>query len=224
MTELIDLLDITKTYTRGKRKIGVLSQLCLHLEMGKFLAIMGPSGSGKSTLLNLIGGIDRPDSGEIIIGDYCITKLSQRKLTSWRSRHIGFVFQNYSLIPVLTAEQNVEIPLFLTRLTRQQRTRSVQTALEVVGFGDRHKHRPAELSGGQQQRVAIARALVADPSLLVCDEPTGDLDLDSTQEILAVLRSLCDGLGKTIIMATHDERAAAYADRTIHLDKGVLRG
>jgi putative ABC transport system ATP-binding protein len=183
---------------------------------------MGPSGSGKSTLLNLIGGLDRPDRGQVRVGGEDIAKLSSSRLAKWRSRHVGFVFQFYNLLPVLTAERNVEVPLLLTKLTAAQRRRSVQAALALVSLEDRAKHKPSELSGGQQQRVAIARAIVSDPTLLVCDEPTGDLDRESSESVLQLLKLLNEQQGKTIVMVTHDPRAASYATRRLFVDKGEL--
>jgi putative ABC transport system ATP-binding protein len=200
----------------------VLHSLDLTVESGEFLALMGPSGSGKTTLLNLIAGLDRPDEGEVIVAGERIDKLSSSQLAQWRARHIGFVFQFYNLLPVLSAERNVEVPLLLTKLSRAQRKQNVRAALELVGLADRAKHKPAELSGGQQQRVAIARALIADPTLLVCDEPTGDLDRESAEDILNLLQILNRKQGKTIIMVTHDPRAAAYASRRLYVDKGRL--
>jgi putative ABC transport system ATP-binding protein len=200
----------------------VLHALDLDVESGEFLALMGPSGSGKTTLLNLIGGLDRPDQGEITVAGQRIDQLSSGQLAKWRARHVGFIFQFYNLLPVLTAERNVEIPLLLTKLSSAERKRNVRAALELVGLVERAKHKPAELSGGQQQRVAIARALVSDPTLLVCDEPTGDLDRDTSQSILELLQLLNRDQGKTIVMVTHDPRAADYASRRVYVDKGVL--
>jgi putative ABC transport system ATP-binding protein len=194
----------------------------LEIAAGEFLALMGPSGSGKTTTLNLIAGLDQPTSGEVIVGTERIDKLSRAALANWRARHIGFIFQFYNLLPVLSAEANVEVPLLLTNLSRAQRKQRVRTALELVGLADRAKHKPGELSGGQQQRVAIARAIVADPTLLVCDEPTGDLDRQSAEEIMNLLKALNQSQGKTIVMVTHDPRAADYASRELHLDKGRL--
>lgn len=219
---LIRISDVSKQYHRGKMPVPVLQQLNLTIEEGDFLALMGPSGSGKSTLLNLIGGLDEPTSGTIEIGGQCINKLSSQALTKWRSQQVGFIFQFYNLLPILTAQKNVELPLLLTHLSSSQRKFRAQTALELVGLADRANHRPSELSGGQQQRVAIARALVSDPSLLVCDEPTGDLDRDSADEILGLLQLLNQNHGKTIIMVTHDPKAAKFAKRRLHMDKGDL--
>jgi putative ABC transport system ATP-binding protein len=222
MTTLVSVKNVVKRYTRGKQKVEVLHHLNLDIDAGEFLALMGPSGSGKTTLLNLIGGLDRPDEGEISVSDQRIDKLSNRDLARWRARNVGFVFQFYNLMPMLTAERNVELPLLLTNLSRARRKANVQAALQLVGLSDRASHKPSELSGGQQQRVAIARALVADPSLLVCDEPTGDLDRATAEEILNLMRTLNQQQKKTIIMVTHDPKAAEYASRQVHLDKGTL--
>jgi putative ABC transport system ATP-binding protein len=224
MTTLVSVQNVVKRYTRGKQKVEVLHGLNLDIEAGEFLALMGPSGSGKTTLLNLIGGLDRPDEGEIVVAGERIDKLSNRQLARWRARNVGFVFQFYNLMPMLTAERNVELPLLLTNLSRARRRQNVQAALQLVGLSDRASHKPSELSGGQQQRVAIARALVADPSLLVCDEPTGDLDRTTAEEILGLMRTLNRTQNKTIIMVTHDPKAAEYASRQVHLDKGQLDG
>jgi putative ABC transport system ATP-binding protein len=222
MTTLVSVNNVVKRYTRGKQKVEVLHRLNLDIAAGEFLALMGPSGSGKTTLLNLIGGLDRPDEGEIVVSGERIDKLSNRQLARWRARNVGFVFQFYNLMPMLTAERNVELPLLLTNLSRARRRQNVQAALQLVGLADRASHKPSELSGGQQQRVAIARALVADPSLLVCDEPTGDLDRHTAEEILDLMRTLNRTQNKTIIMVTHDPKAAEYASRQVHLDKGQL--
>ena len=222
MTALVSLRQVTKSYVRGKQKVEVLHGIDLDIQSGEFLALMGPSGSGKTTMLNLIAGLDQPTSGEVIVGDSRIDKLSRQQLSDWRARNIGFIFQFYNLLPVLTAEANVEVPLLLTTLSRGQRRQRAQTALQLVGLADRAKHNPNELSGGQQQRVAIARAIVADPTLLVCDEPTGDLDRQSAEEIMNLLQALNRTQGKTIVMVTHDPRAAEYATRELHLDKGLL--
>lgn len=219
---LIKISNVSKQYFRGKLAVPVLQDLNLAIEEGDFLALMGPSGSGKTTLLNLIGGLDQVTSGTIEIGGQSINKLSSMALAKWRSREVGFIFQFYNLLPVLTAQKNVELPLLLTRLSSSQRKLRARTALELVGLSDRANHRPAELSGGQQQRVAIARAFVSDPSLLVCDEPTGDLDRESADEILGLLQLLNKEHGKTIIMVTHDPKAAKYANRRLHMDKGDL--
>ena len=222
MTTLVSVKNVVKTYTRGKQKVEVLHRLNLDIQAGEFLALMGPSGSGKTTLLNLIGGLDRPDQGEIDVAGQRIDKLSNRDLAKWRARNVGFVFQFYNLMPMLSAERNVELPLLLTNLSRARRKQNVQAALQLVGLADRASHKPSELSGGQQQRVAIARALVADPSLLVCDEPTGDLDRHTAEEILNLMQTLNREQKKTIIMVTHDPKAAEYASRQVHLDKGAL--
>lgn len=220
---LVRVQDVHKIYKRGAEKIDVLQNLSLEVPEGDFLALMGPSGSGKTTLLNLIGGLDRPTSGLVEVAGEQVDKSSDRKLARWRARHIGFVFQFYNLLPVLTAERNVELPLLLTHLNRAQRKQHVATALEVVGLADRARHYPRQLSGGQEQRVGIARAIVSDPTLLLCDEPTGDLDRQSGDEILDLLEALNRDHGKTIVMVTHDPLAAARAKRTVHLDKGALR-
>jgi putative ABC transport system ATP-binding protein len=219
---LVSLQAVSKSYARGKQRVDVLQGLDLAIEKGDFLALMGPSGSGKTTLLNLIGGLDRPTAGSVTVDGARIDQLSSGQLAQWRSRHVGFVFQFYNLLPVLTAEKNVELPLLLTSLSRAERQKHVATVLEIVGLADRAKHKPSELSGGQAQRVAIARALVADPTLLVCDEPTGDLDRRTADEILGLLQVLNKNHGKTIVMVTHDAKAADHASHTLHLDKGVL--
>jgi putative ABC transport system ATP-binding protein len=216
------LKDVVKSYTRGTERVAVLDGMSLVIDRGEFLALMGPSGSGKTTLLNLIAGIDRVDQGEIVVAGASIGHLSSPQLTSWRARHVGLVFQFYNLMPLLTAEQNVELPLLLTRLSKTERRLRVRTALHLVGLAERGSHRPAELSGGQQQRVAIARALVADPTLLVCDEPTGDLDRATADQVLDLLQLVNREQGKTIVMVTHDPRAAARASRQLCLDKGRL--
>jgi putative ABC transport system ATP-binding protein len=213
---------VIKTYKRGKQSVEVLHNLDLDIAKGDFLALMGPSGSGKTTLLNLIGGLDRPTKGEVVVDGQRIDKLSGGRLAKWRSEHVGFVFQFYNLMPTLSAEKNVELPLLLTKLSGAQRKQHVRAALELVGLADRRKHKPAELSGGQQQRVAIARAIVADPTLLVCDEPTGDLDRETAAEILGLLQLLNRDQGKTLIMVTHDPKAAEFASHVLHLDKGAL--
>jgi putative ABC transport system ATP-binding protein len=207
---------------RGRQRVEVLRDIDLAVEQGEFLALMGPSGSGKTTLLNLIGGLDKPDRGTITVAGERLDTLSSGKLTQWRARHVGFIFQFYNLLPVLTAERNVEVPLLLTKLSAKERLRNVTAALTLVGLADRGKHKPAELSGGQQQRVAIARALVSDPSVLVCDEPTGDLDRETSDSILTLLQLLNRSHGKTIVMVTHDPRAAERASRRLYVDKGVL--
>jgi putative ABC transport system ATP-binding protein len=213
---------VSKAYVRGRQRVEVLRDIDLAVEQGEFLALMGPSGSGKTTLLNLIGGLDKPDRGTITVAGERLDTLSSGKLTQWRARHVGFIFQFYNLLPVLTAERNVEVPLLLTKLSAQERLRNVKAALTLVGLADRGKHKPAELSGGQQQRVAIARALVSDPSVLVCDEPTGDLDRETSDSILTLLQLLNRSHGKTIVMVTHDPRAAERASRRLYVDKGVL--
>src|SRR5881394_2388719 len=222
MTALVSIRNVVKGYVRGKQRVEVLHGLNLDVEAGEFLALMGPSGSGKTTLLNLIGGLDRPYKGEITVAGERIDRMSSGQLAKWRSRHVGFIFQFYNLLPVLSAERNVEVPLLLTKLTIRERKRNVTAALELVGLADRAKHKPGELSGGQQQRVAIARAIVADPTLLVCDEPTGDLDRETSESILGLLQLLNTKQGKTIVMVTHDPRAADYASRRLYVDKGVL--
>lgn len=219
---LIRVRNLDKRYQRGSEEIHVLQGLNLDVGRGEFVAFMGPSGSGKTTLLNLLGGLDVPSSGSITVDGDELTRMSSAKLTRWRARHVGFIFQMYNLLPVLTAFGNVELPLLLTRLNRAQRRRQVETALALVGLADRMHHYPRQLSGGQEQRVAIARAIVADPSFLLCDEPTGDLDRASADEILALLTALAKDHGKTVLMVTHDPRAAQRADHVLHLDKGVL--
>lgn len=219
---LVRVEKVHKVYRRGDERIDVLDDLSLEVPQGDFLALMGPSGSGKSTLLNLIGGLDRPTSGRVEVAGSDIGGLSDAALARWRARHIGFVFQLYNLLPVLTAERNVELPLLLTKLSKDERRRHVATALSVVGLADRAKHYPRQLSGGQEQRVGIARAIVTDPTLLLCDEPTGDLDRKAGDEILDLLEALNRQHGKTIVMVTHDPHAAARAKRTVHLDKGAL--
>ncbi len=222
METLVEVKDLRKTFSRGGEKIAVLQGLSLNVAKGEFLALMGPSGSGKSTLLNLIGGLDSPNGGSIRVGEQRIDQLSGGALTSWRARHIGFVFQMYNLLPGLTAERNVELPLLLTNLSRARRKQQAEVALSLVGLSDRAKHLPRQLSGGQEQRVGIARAIVTDPTLLLCDEPTGDLDRKAGDEILDLLQALNRDQGKTVIMVTHDPHAAERATRTVHLDKGVL--
>ena len=222
MTALVTLRNITKTYQRGPEKVQVLHGIDLDIDRGDFVALMGPSGSGKTTLLNLIGGLDTPSDGEIAIEGQRIDQLGAGQLSTWRSHHVGFVFQFYNLMPVLTAQGNVELPLLLTNLSAGERRRRAQIALALVGLADRRDHRPNELSGGQQQRVAIARAIVSDPMFLICDEPTGDLDRQSAEEVLGLLQLLNREHGKTIIMVTHDPKAAEYATHTVHLDKGEL--
>jgi len=224
METRVQVRGVHKTFTRGDEKIDVLLGLDLEVGQGEFLALMGPSGSGKSTLLNLIGGLDRPSSGSVEVGGLRIDELQQARLTAWRARHVGFVFQMYNLLPALTAERNVELPLLLTSLSRARRRQQVATALALVGLSDRAKHYPRQLSGGQEQRVGIARAIVTDPTLLLCDEPTGDLDRRSGDEVLDLLQALNQEHGKTVVMVTHDPHAAERASRLLSLDKGVLVG
>jgi putative ABC transport system ATP-binding protein len=219
---LVCVRNLDKIYTRGSEDIHVLQGLNLEVEAGDFVAFMGPSGSGKTTLLNLLGGLDLPTSGSITVAGDEITHMSAAKLTNWRARHVGFIFQLYNLIPVLTAFQNVELPLLLTRLSRAERRKHVETALAVVGLADRMNHYPRQLSGGQEQRVAIARAIVADPTFLLCDEPTGDLDRKSADEIMDIIDRLVKEYHKTVLMVTHDPRVAERARVVLHLDKGVL--
>ena len=223
MTEaLVQINNVVKHYTRGKQKVEVLHGITLTIPKGDFVALMGPSGSGKTTLLNLIGGLDQPTGGEILIDGQRIDRMSSGELSRWRARHVGFVFQFYNLLPVLTAVRNVELPLLLSKMGSAERLKRANVALEIVGLKDRAGHKPKELSGGQEQRVAIARALVSDPTLLVCDEPTGDLDRKTADEILTLLQRLNREYGKTIVMVTHDPKAAEYASRVVHLDKGTL--
>jgi putative ABC transport system ATP-binding protein len=219
---LVTVRNLHKVFQRGGQRIDVLQGVNLDIPEGDFLALMGPSGSGKTTLLNLIGGLDTPSDGSIDVAGDRIDKLSGGKLSAWRARHIGFVFQLYNLLPVLTAARNVELPLLLTKLSRAERRKRVEVALSVVGLGERMHHYPRQLSGGQEQRVGIARAIVTDPTLLLCDEPTGDLDRKAGDEILDLLQALNREQGKTIVMVTHDPHAAARAKRTLHLDKGIL--
>jgi putative ABC transport system ATP-binding protein len=222
MDTLVKIRDLHKVYRRANERIDVLQGVTLDIPSGDFLALMGPSGSGKTTLLNLMGGLDTPTEGSIEVAGDRIDKMSGGKLSAWRARHIGFVFQMYNLLPVLTAAKNVELPLLLTKLGSADRKRRVQTALGVVGLGERAKHFPRQLSGGQEQRVGIARAIVTDPTLLLCDEPTGDLDRKAGDEVLDLLQALNRDHGKTIVMVTHDPHAAVRAKRTLHLEKGVL--
>jgi len=219
---LINVRGLNKTYTRGGEKIQVLQGLNLDVDKGDFVAFMGPSGSGKTTLLNLLGGLDVPSAGSITVAGDEITHMSAGKLTQWRARHVGFIFQMYNLIPVLTAFQNVELPLLLTSLSKAQRRKHVETALSVVGLSDRMHHYPRQLSGGQEQRVTIARAFVSDPTFLLCDEPTGDLDRRSADDVMALIDELVGKYGKTVLMVTHDPVVAARAHTTLHLEKGVL--
>jgi putative ABC transport system ATP-binding protein len=220
MSKLFDLHDVAKRFQRGKEVITIFEGLNLGIEEGDFVAIMGPSGSGKTTLLNLLGGVDQPSSGQIRFAGARIDALSETGLAAWRAANVGFIFQFYNLMPMLSAERNVELPLLLTSLSRARRRQSVEAALKLVGLEDRARHLPKELSGGQQQRVAIARAVVSDPKLLLCDEPTGDLDRATADEILKMLSLLNAEFGKTIVMVTHDPAAAKYAKRVLHLDKG----
>lgn len=222
MESIASLRNVVKRYTRGREVVEVLHGLNLEVLSGEFLVLMGPSGSGKTTVLNLIGGLDKPTEGEVTVAGQRIDMLSNSRLARWRAHHVGFVFQFYNLMPVLTAEKDVELPLLLTQMSRAQRKRNVATALALVGMSDHAKRKPTELSGGQQQRVAVARAIVADPTILVCDEPTGDLDRSSAKEILELLQALNRERKKSIVMVTHDQRAADYATRVLHVDKGRL--
>lgn len=223
MSEILaTLTSVSKSYQKGKETVEVLHNLDLEIPSGDFIAIMGPSGSGKTTLLNLLGGLDKPTSGTVRVGDAEISSMSNNRLSHWRSANIGFIFQFYNLLPVLTAQKNVELPLLLTSLSGKERANRAQIALDIVGLGDRAKHYPSELSGGQEQRVAIARAIVSDPALLLCDEPTGDLDRETADEILQLLQILNREHGKTIVMVTHDAQAAEYASRSMICDKGTL--
>ena len=219
---VVRVTGVHKFFRRGSERIDVLNGLNLTVETGELFGLMGPSGSGKTTLLNLIAGLDRPSEGEVWVGDACISSMSESQLARWRTRHVGFVFQFYHLLPVLSAYENVELPLLLLPLSGSQRRQQVETAMELVGLKERMSHRPGQLSGGQQQRVGIARAIVTDPELIVADEPTGDLDAKSAEEILDLLEELRSGLHKSIILVTHDPRAAKRADRVLHLDKGRL--
>ncbi len=219
---LAELRGVSRTYQKGKERVEVLHELDLDIPNGDFVAIMGPSGSGKTTLLNLLGGLDRPSSGSVKVGDAELSSMSNNQLSNWRSTHVGFVFQFYNLLPVLTAQKNVELPLLLTNFNGKERAARAAIALDIVGLADRARHLPRELSGGQEQRVAIARAIVSDPNLLLCDEPTGDLDRETAEEILKLLQILNSEHGKTIVMVTHDAQAANYAKRTLYVDKGQL--
>ena len=222
MSALVEIRSLSKVYQRGRQRIEVLHHINLDVAQGEFVALMGPSGSGKTTLLNLIGGLDSPTEGTLAVAGERIDQLGQGALARWRATHVGFVFQFYNLLPMLSAQRNVELPLLLTKLSGSQRRRNAGVALQLVGLADRATHKPGELSGGQQQRVAIARAIVSDPTLLVCDEPTGDLDRQSAEEVLTLLQRLNREHGKTIIMVTHDPKAAEHASRILQLDKGAL--
>jgi putative ABC transport system ATP-binding protein len=219
---IVTIRNLTKVYAQGEIQVTALNHISLDIAAAEFLALMGPSGSGKSTLLHIIAGVDRPTGGECHVQDVDVAKLNESQLADWRNQNVGFIFQSFNLIPVLTAAENVELPLLLTQLTRAQRRKQVETALELVGLADRARHLPRQLSGGQEQRVAIARALVTDPTLIVADEPTGNLDSHSAHDVLTVLQSLRKDAGKTIIMVTHDPKAAAFGTRQIHLEKGEL--
>ncbi|MGB8717610.1 MAG: ABC transporter ATP-binding protein [Rhodanobacteraceae bacterium] len=222
MSTLIEIRDVSKAYIRGKQKVEVLQNIDLDIAEGDFFALMGPSGSGKTTLLNLIGGLDSPSGGSITVGGKRIDQLGSSALARWRASNVGFIFQFYNLMPMLSAQKNVELPLLLTKLSAKHRRKNAAIALKLVGLEDRASHKPSELSGGQQQRVAIARAIVSDPTLLVCDEPTGDLDRESAEGVLGLLEKLNRDHGKTIVMVTHDPKAAEHASHTLHLDKGTL--
>jgi putative ABC transport system ATP-binding protein len=222
MSDLVEISNVSKVYVRGKQKVEVLHHIDLQIAQGDFLALMGPSGSGKTTLLNLIGGLDVPTTGSISVAGLRIDQLGQGALARWRAANVGFIFQFYNLLPMLSAQKNVELPLLLTKLSASQRRQNAAVALQLVGLADRASHKPTELSGGQQQRVAIARAFVSDPALLVCDEPTGDLDRQSAEDVLNLLQTLNREHGKTIVMVTHDPKAAEHARHILHLDKGTL--
>src|SRR5437868_6838706 len=222
MEALVEIHEVRKVYKRDEFEVPVLNGVTVDVPRGDFLALMGPSGSGKTTLLNLIAGIDRPTSGKVIVDGKEISRFSETALAAWRARHVGFIFQLYNLIPVLNAFENVELPLLLTKLNRKQRRQHVETALQIVGLGDRMFHYPRQLSGGQEQRVAIARAVVTDPTIIVADEPTGDLDAKNAEETLGLLQQLNEQFEKTIVMVTHDPKAAQHAKRTLHLEKGLL--
>jgi len=219
---IVSIRNLSKIYAQGEIQVTALDNISLDIQSNEFLTLMGPSGSGKSTLLHIIAGIDRPTSGECLVQGVDVTKLNESQLADWRNQNVGFVFQTFNLIPVLTAFENVELPLLLTRLGRAQRRRQVEAALELVGLADRAHHLPKQLSGGQEQRVAIARALVTDPQIVVADEPTGNLDSHSAQDVLGILQSLSRQAGKTVILVTHDPKAAAFGSRSIHLEKGEL--
>ncbi len=221
---LVNCRAVEKNFVKGRETVEVLTGIDLQIDEGDFLALMGPSGSGKTTLLNLIGGLDHPTAGAVEVGGRALHDMSGRQLAGWRSENVGFIFQFYNLLPVLSAQRNVELPLLLTRLSRKQRRRNAAAALEIVGLSNRAGHKPGELSGGQQQRVAIARAIVADPALLLCDEPTGDLDRETADEILELLETLNNEHAKTIVVVTHDPKAAEHASHTLHMDKGKLTG
>lgn len=221
---LIELVNVTKSYRKGAQKVTPLSDLNLEVDEGDFIALMGPSGSGKTTLLNLVAGIDQASAGQVLVDGVDITRLSRSRLARWRSKSIGYIFQLYHLVPVLTAYENVELPLLLHKLSRRERQQRVNTALEAVGLLDRHDHYPRQLSGGQEQRVAIARAIVTNPRIIVADEPTGDLDRTNAEQTLKLLRRLSDEMGKTLVMVTHDPSAAGVAKRIIHLEKGAIVG
>ena len=224
MGALVEIRSLSKVYERGRQRIEVLHHIDMDVQEGDFVALMGPSGSGKTTLLNLIGGLDSPTEGSLTVAGERIERLTQGQLARWRAAHVGFVFQFYNLLPMLSAQKNVELPLLLTKLSAGERRKRAAIALQLVGLADRASHKPSELSGGQQQRVAIARAFVTDPTLLVCDEPTGDLDRTSAEEVLSLLQRLNREHGKTIVMVTHDPRAAEHASHMVHLDKGELVG
>jgi putative ABC transport system ATP-binding protein len=222
MMDIVVIRDLSKIYAQGDIQVVALNRITLSIKSEEFLALMGPSGSGKSTLLHIIAGVDRPTTGECLVQGVDVAKLNESELADWRNQNVGFVFQTFNLIPVLTAYENVELPLLLTALSRQRRRQQVETALELVGLSDRGHHLPRQLSGGQEQRVAIARAIVTDPALIVADEPTGNLDSQSAHEVLTILQSLSRTMGKTVILVTHDPKAAAFGSRTIHLEKGEL--
>lgn len=219
---IVSIRSLSKIYRQGEINVTALHEVSLEISAGEFVVLMGPSGSGKSTLLHIIAGIDRPTKGEAFVQGINVARLNETELADWRNQNVGFVFQSFNLIPVLTAHENVELPLLLTRLGRAQRRKQVELALELVGLADRGHHLPRQLSGGQEQRVAIARALVTDPALVVADEPTGNLDAQSAQEVLEILQSLSKQIGKTVIMVTHDPKAATFGSRTVHLEKGEL--
>jgi putative ABC transport system ATP-binding protein len=221
-SNIVTIRNLSKIYRQGEINVTALNNICLDIAAGEFLALMGPSGSGKSTLLHIIAGVDRPSSGDCLVQGVNVGELNESQLADWRNQNVGFVFQTFNLIPVLTGFENVELPLLLTKLNSRQRRQQVNTALELVGLADRANHLPRQLSGGQEQRVAIARAIVTDPSLIVADEPTGNLDSQSAQDVLGILQTLSRGMGKTIILVTHDPKAAAFGSRTIHLEKGEL--